>query len=105
MHFVSDHAAVAVVVSIICIVCASITLAFRQYAQGLRGQPFAVDAWFLVAALVRSWRPYLRLHLTDLMQVVSAGLVGVTIYGATHGGLGWPAKMLLGPVGIKFQKV
>ncbi|OAL03063.1 hypothetical protein IQ06DRAFT_334538 [Phaeosphaeriaceae sp. SRC1lsM3a] len=88
MHFVSDHAAVAVVVSIICIVCASITLAFRQYAQGLRGQPFAVDAWFLVAALV-----------------VSAGLVGVTIYGATHGGLGWPAKMLLGPVGIKFQKI
>ncbi|KAH8726598.1 hypothetical protein GQ44DRAFT_825597 [Phaeosphaeriaceae sp. PMI808] len=88
MHFVSDQAAVAVIVSVICITLSCISVVLRQYAQSLRGQPFAFDAWFLVAALV-----------------ISGGLVGLTIYGALDAGLGWPARKLLGPVGLKFQKV
>ena len=62
MHFVSDHAAVAVVVSVICITFSCISVILRQYAQSLRGQPFAYDAWFLVAALVRSSHPHPEVH-------------------------------------------
>ncbi|KAF2258868.1 hypothetical protein CC78DRAFT_537472 [Lojkania enalia] len=88
MPFVSTHALIAVVVSSVVLCLASIAVTLRQYAQILKGNPFGADAWSLMVALA-----------------VSAGLVGLTIYGAEHAGLGWPARMLLGPVGLKFQKV
>lgn len=89
MYFASEHAQTAVVVSSVCLGFAITAVVLRQYAQALKGKPFAADAWFLIAALV-----------------VSSGLVGIAVYGAEHGGLGWPIQMLTTPAaGLRFQKL
>jgi len=40
-----------------------------------------------------------------VVQVVIIGLCSLSIYGGAEAGLGWPARKLMGPVGITFQKV
>ena len=48
----SHHATVAVVLSSVFMVLACIVVALRQYAQGLKGNPFSLDALLMLAALV-----------------------------------------------------
>ena len=104
MYFQSEHAQTAVVVSSVCLGFAITAVILRQYAQALKGKPLAADAWFLIAALVRTLNEFIYSKLT-ICQTVSAGLVGLTVYGAEHGGLGWPVHMLQSPAGLRFQKV
>lgn len=48
----SYHAATAVILASVFMVLACISVALRQYAQSLKGNPFSLDALFMLAALV-----------------------------------------------------